>query len=357
MFARDVPCASHASLAWLILSSYTAGISAKSLTQSALPVRWICAHAGLAYRLARPREVDPTRLVVHKVGLHVHDELAREWEEVEDKPAAQGAPPKKLKFKLAPYQAKEFKQSLKLKEPLQEVMAWTPEQLQARMLAFKASSQAWETDYSRLLIFVAGNLDEMYSETATRVQDCDTDADIFHSLTKKLFVIDVKKALSERFKPEQIARLGNNHVIYPSLSQATYERLIRSTCANYVSEVQASSGLRFRLDDSVYTGIYANAVFPAQGTRPLFSSVHAILSAPLVSATLWAIEHGAGADEVLQVSLDPVAQCLRITYLQGDHTHGVAYPVPLDLNQLKQRASPDFRALLAVQKCLPYNTA
>lgn len=270
--------------------------------------------------------------------------------EDEEKSTKDGAAPKKLKFNLTPYQAKEFKQSLKLKESLQDVMAWTPEQLQERMLAFKASSDSWETDYSRLLIIVSGNLDEMYSDTASRVEDCDTDADIFHALTKKLSVIDVKKALAERFKPEQIARLGNNHVIYPSLSQATYERLIRSTCANYVSEVQASSGLSFVLDESVYAGIYANAVFPAQGTRPLFSSIHAILSAPLVNATLWAIEHGATAGATLQVTLDAATQCLRITYGEHCDQHSTAYPVPLDLNQLKQRASPDFRALLAVHE-------
>ena len=270
--------------------------------------------------------------------------------EDEEKSTKDGAAPKKLKFNLTPYQAKEFKQSLKLKESLQDVMAWTPEQLQERMLAFKASSDSWETDYSRLLIIVSGNLDEMYSDTASRVEDCDTDADIFHALTKKLSVIDVKKALAERFKPEQIARLGNNHVIYPSLSQATYERLIRSTCANYVSEVQASSGLSFVLDESVYAGIYANAVFPAQGTRPLFSSIHAILSAPLVNATLWAIEHGATAGATLQVTLDAATQCLRITYDEHCDQHSTAYPVPLDLNQLKQRASPDFRALLAVHE-------
>ena len=35
---------------------------------------------------------------------------------------------------------------------------------------------------------------------------------------------------------------------------------------------------------SLLDELYANAVFPAQGTRPLFSSVHAILSANLVNA-------------------------------------------------------------------------
>ena len=272
-------------------------------------------------------------------------------DEREDKATQDGAALKKLKFNLSPYQAQEFKKSLKLKEPLQEVMAWTPAQLQARMMEFKASSNAWETDYSRLLIIVSGNLDEMYQGMASRVEDCDTDADIFHAMTKKLSMIDVKKALNERFKPEQIARLGNNHVIYPSLSQATYERLIRNACSNYVSEVQASAGLLFVLDDSVYAGIYANAVFPAQGTRPLFSSVHAILSAPLVSATLWALENVVQAGARLQVSLDGNTQRLHV---RGMDTQGnqlaTSYSVPLDLNQLKQRASADFRALLAVHE-------
>jgi SpoVK/Ycf46/Vps4 family AAA+-type ATPase len=254
--------------------------------------------------------------------------------------------PKKLKFNLSPYQAQEFRQSLKLKESLQEVMAWTPAQLQTRMIEFKATSQAWETDYSRLLIIVSGNLDEMYEGMASRVEDCDTDADIFHTMTRKLSIIDVKKALAERFKPEQIARLGNNHVIYPSLSQATYERLIRSTCATYVDEVQTSSGLHFTLDESVYAGIYANAVFPAQGTRPLFSSIHAILSAPLVNATLWALEQGVTSSQTLHIALNTDTQSLRVSL--GEHR--VAYPVPLDLNRLKQRASADFRALLAVHE-------
>ena len=267
----------------------------------------------------------------------------------EDKPAADGTVTKKLKFKLSPYQAQEFKQSLKLKETLQEVMTWSPQQLQERMLEFKTSTDSWETDYSRLLIIVSGNLDEMYEGTASRVEDCDTDADIFHALTKKLSMIDVKKALGERFKPEQIARLGNNHVIYPSLSQATYERLIRSTCAKYASEMQASAGLEFVLHESVYEGIYANAVFPAQGTRPLFSSIHAILSAPLVNAVLWAYEQGLPAGATLHVSLDAGTQSLLVRHGENGGA-STAYPVPLDLNQLKQRASPDFRALLAVHE-------
>ena len=157
-----------------------------------------------------------------------------------------------LRFKLRSWEAKELQRNLKLDAPLMEIMAWTPEQLQERLRAFRESGeQRWETDYSRLLVFVCGNLDEMYEDLATSVDDCDSDADIFHALTGKLNVIDVKQALNRRFKPEQVARLGNEHVIYPSLSRRAYEQLIEQGCVRYARETQSRSGLRFEVDASV----------------------------------------------------------------------------------------------------------
>lgn len=249
-------------------------------------------------------------------------------------------------FKLTPYEARNLKKCLKLKESLLEIMGWSPVQIQQRLHEFRRLAASWETDYSKLLVFVSGNLDEMYEETAKRVEDCDTDADIFHELTKKLSIIDVKKALRERFKPEQIARLGNEHVIYPSFSRATYEKLIDSTCVRYVQDIKRTSQLHFVIDQAVQTEIYSNAVFPAQGTRPLFSSIHAILSSPLVNATLWAIERGAVPNDQINVTLDKLKGSLLVQW----HDHQIAFPVTFELNQLKQRADSDFRSLLAVHE-------
>ncbi|QNK67656.1 AAA family ATPase [Variovorax sp. PAMC26660] len=253
---------------------------------------------------------------------------------------------KKRKLHLSPWEAQEVKRCLKLSETLLQIMAWKPAEVHARLRAFRDSQQNWETDYSKLLVFVSGNLDEMYAEMAQRVEDCDTDADIFHALTKKLSMIDVKKALAERFRPEQIARLGNNHVIYPSFNRATYVRLILSICDRYVGEIQESSGVRFVLDASVYEQIYANAVFPAQGTRPLFSSIHAILSATLVNAALWALEQGANGSEPVWLTLDAGVSCIAAKYRKARRQ----FPIALELNRLKQRSSEDFRALLAVHE-------
>ncbi len=251
----------------------------------------------------------------------------------------------KRRFKLRSWEAQELQRNLKLDEPLMEIMAWTPEQIQERLRSFRESGQQrWETDYSRLLIFVCGNLDEAYEGLATSVDDCDSDADTFHALTGKLSMIDVKQALNKRFKPEQVARLGNEHVIYPSLSRRAYEQLIAQSCARYARETEGRCGLRFALDDSVRAQIYANAVFPAQGTRPLFSSMHAILGSGLAKAALWALEHGAEAGECVALTADGRS---LIAHWRGQ-SHAIA--APFDINRLRQRNNADFRALLAVHE-------
>lgn len=251
----------------------------------------------------------------------------------------------KLRFKLRSWEAQELQRNLKLDEPLMEIMGWAPDQIQDRLRAFRENGQQqWETDYSRLLVFVCGNLDEMYEDIATSVDDCDSNADTFHALTSKLSVIDVKQALNQRFKPEQVARLGNEHVVYPSLSRRAYEQLIDQGCARYARETAARCGLRFDVDASVHEQIYANAVFPAQGTRPLFSSLHAILGAGLAKAALWALGCGATADDTVALTADGRS---LIAHWRGQ-TQAIA--APFEISRLRQRSNPDFRALLAVHE-------
>lgn len=251
----------------------------------------------------------------------------------------------KLRFKLSSWEAKELRRNLKLEVPLMEIMAWTPDQIQKRLHDFRESGQQqWETDYSRLLIFICGNLDEMYEDIATSVDDCDSDADTFHALTNKLSVIDVKQALNKRFKPEQVARLGNEHVIYPSLSRRAYEQLIDQGCARYAHEMTSRCGLTIDVNESVHEQIYANAVFPAQGTRPLFSSLHAILGTGLAKAALWALERGAASGETVGLTADGRS---LIAHWRGQSQ---AITAPFEINRLRQRSNPDFRALLAVHE-------
>ena len=273
------------------------------------------------------------------------DEAMADSEYDRDKEAGEDAKSPR-RFKLSPFEALQLKKTLKLKEPLLEVMAWPVDEVRLRLDAFRNDPSRWGTDYSRLLVFVTGNLDGMYRAIASRIEDCDTDADIFHRFTQRLSVIDVKKALGRRFRPEQVARLGNNHVVYPSLNRATYERLIAQACERLAAEVGRTSLLRVTIGQDVREEIYANAVFPAQGTRPLFSSIEGLLSGVLVNAAVWALAEGARQGDTVGLVVAPDRRHLRACW--GDRLRDFA--VPLDVQRLRQRTQADFRALLAVHE-------
>jgi len=260
--------------------------------------------------------------------------------------ATPAKPAREFPFQLSPYEAQELKTCIKLKESPVEIMGWNSEEIQQKMTTFRDRPTGWETDYSKLLAFVCGNLDEMYRETANRIADCDTDADIFHEITCRMSLIDVKRALGHRFKPEQIARLGNNHVAYPSFNRATFEKLIAVTCDGYLRDIAQLSTLKFLLAQSFTDAVYANAVFPSLGTRPLFSSIHTLLSAPLIHFTLWALEHGASAGDEVLITTEPGQQQLVAQWRELACRQTVTFA----LHGLKQRQDRDFKVLLAVHE-------
>lgn len=254
----------------------------------------------------------------------------------------------KKPFQLDAWDARDLKELLKLPEAITDIMRWRPEQVQQRLHAFRHTSGDavdWSTNYSKLLIFITGNLDEMYQHLAERVEDCDTDADVFHAWTRELGMIDVKKALGRRFRPEQIARLGHNHLVYPSLSRSAYERLIAHTCAGYVDELQASSGVRFVLSPALLAALYDNTVFPAQGTRPLFSGLHAVLGGALVDAALWVLQRSGHGAEV-PLAVDTARKHLLADY-RGEQ---LCLPLQFEVQALRERNTADFRTLVAVHE-------
>jgi cell division protease FtsH len=310
-----------------------------------------------------------------------NDLLEMDSDEERAKEQARRAARQHSPFNLSAWDARDIQQALKLREPVTDIMRWTPEQVCARLAEFRANPLAWGSDHSRLLILVTGNLDEMYRGVATRVQDCDTDADVFHRFTERLTSIDVKRALAKRFRPEQVARLGNQHLVFPSLTRAAYERLIAHACEAQLRGVRERLGLDVRLSDALLAALYQNAVFPVQGTRPVFSTVHAVLGPAVANGAVWALEQMASLDLRVSAGNDHVENgeghipacssgttgyALEID-VSADHklvlrlrALGAApadaalaettRPLQLELDQLRKRALPDFRALLAVHE-------
>lgn len=140
-----------------------------------------------------------------------------------------------------------------------------------------------EVDCSKSLIFVIGNLDEAFGVSSDI--DPDLDADIFFDITKKVKVSDIKAALKQRFRPEQIARLGNNIIKYPTLSKESFFKVLDKE----VSEVLKRFKKRWRgnisISEEFRQMLFCEGVFPTQGVRPIFTTVETMLT-PYLSKIL-----------------------------------------------------------------------
>lgn len=140
---------------------------------------------------------------------------------------------------------------------------------------------------SKSLVFVLGNLDEAFKLTGEDL-DPDIDADVYHEITSKVNCMDIKTALRKRFRDEQIGRLGNNIIIYPSLRRCDFEEIITRELERIKSKFK---NFEIEFSDRFKKLIYSEGCFPIQGVRPLFSTINSLVS-PLLSLVLTSGEKG-----------------------------------------------------------------
>ncbi len=179
------------------------------------------------------------------------------------------------------YEARQLKSMLQLDQDLTEVTDMSRWQMIEKIQQAKKKKKIYEpVDHSQTLIIISGNLDEAFS-MANQTSESDIDADIFHAFTQKITMVDVKNALSRKFRPEQVARFGNIHLIYKSLRKVDFEGLIAQEIQGIVDRTMDRFGIAVQVDRSIHELIYRNGVFPVQGVRPVFSSVVDILETNL----------------------------------------------------------------------------
>jgi hypothetical protein len=198
-------------------------------------------------------------------------------------------------------------------------------------------------DHSRTLIIVSGNLDDAFS-MAGEIAEADIDANIFHAFTQKITLVDIKHSLARKFKPEQVARFGNIHLIYRSLQKKHFVALIAAEVTKIVAKNKKLFGITLTVKSNIDTLIYQNGVFPVQGVRPVFSSVIDILETNLTKFIYEALLSGQKKIEV-----DYSFEKKEIQALIGKKI--VTLPYEGRVDKIRQSNLDDVVAGISVHEC------
>jgi cell division protease FtsH len=202
-------------------------------------------------------------------------------------------------------------------------------------------------DCSHSLIFVMGNLDEAY--TMAKDFNPDLNADEFHALSLKITISHIKNALLDlEFRSEQISRLGNNHIIYPSFSRKSYQLIILKELERIRSNFHQKYGIQLVYDPSLLDLIYKEGVYPTQGTRPVISTINQILTSKLGIIVSQLVLKKLNCPKVM-MSAD--GDKIIIQYLKGNtiqHTFEITQQ--LNLESLRKNRCDDMQAISAVHE-------
>lgn len=212
-------------------------------------------------------------------------------------------------------------------------------------------------DFHNSLVFVIGNIDEAF--TMRGYMEADTDADLLHRLTKHVNANDIKGALQYRFRREEIARLGNNYIIYPSFSVATFRQIISRHLDQHIAAYRHNTGIPISYNDQIVSLIYSEGVFPAQGARSVMSTVNNFCSIfSEIDKAVYAQQGTPSAVKEVKISLpegttsfkvDSIDIIITLTGEDGSQqTQTVNYP--LHIGRLRNPEHDDARYVKAVHE-------
>ena len=242
------------------------------------------------------------------------------------------------------WEAQSLKKIFDLKESVNEIAEMREEDVLMMMQQTREKKKVYEPiNHSKTLIIISGNLDEAYS-MANETGETDIEADIFRAYTEKITIVDIKNALSRKFKPEQVARFGNIHLIYKSLRKVDFESLISEELLKIIKKNKEHFGVDIEITKNLNQLIYQNGVFPVQGVRPVFSSI-----TDIVEANLSKLLFEAFMGNLMHIAMDYDFEKKKIiAQLAGKRTIELDYVGKID--QIRQDNSPDMVANIAVHE-------
>ncbi len=260
------------------------------------------------------------------------------------KPQSASFVPNELNESIYRTAKEKFKSSFDVKFQLSKLDGYETIEFLINVLEFANSPKT--VDCSKALIFVLGNLDEAYPMSNN--YNPDIDADDFHEQSLKINLTQIKRALRGRFRNEQISRLGNIHIIYPAFNSQSFHKIIKLELEKIQKKVQLQHNIKIRFDESICKLIYKEGVYPAQGTRPIFTTIHQVINTKLGRMLTELIINKLNPSEVVFRSEGNI---VIVDYFNKKNLiHSFSEKQVLNLERLRRNRQDDMQAITAVHE-------
>jgi len=201
-------------------------------------------------------------------------------------------------------------------------------------------------NFSQALIFILGNIDEAY--TMSDDYSADISADEFHEMSKKITVPKMKLALQSRFRDEQIARFGNIHIIYPALNSNAYRSIINLALDRVAKKMEPIIHTKFVFEESLLNMIYKEGVYPTQGVRPIFTTIHQMVKSRLSFFIAEIFDKELTVDKLSFSVQNEELTCNY--YKAGKRINTSTIKIDIQLEKLRKNRMDDQQAITAVHE-------
>jgi cell division protease FtsH len=201
-------------------------------------------------------------------------------------------------------------------------------------------------DYSKALIITALNLDEAYG--IEKEYNPDISADELYKVSKKVNIVKIKEAMQQRFRSEQIARLGNSIVIYKSLSSKSYKTIISNQLSDYSEHIKNEFGVILEYDKTINNIIYKEGVYPVLGVRMVTSTINDMIKSTFASTLVHRNENNIKCDKILYKYSN---NHIIANFYSGDKIiDTIKHKVAIRLDKLRNNLKDDTQALIGVHE-------
>lgn len=157
-------------------------------------------------------------------------------------------------------------------------------------------------DFRKSLIFITGNLD-IFSKEQMGLDPDFISPDELHQQHLEISNQQIKKSLLSLFRPEQVSRLGNIHLVYPSLNYKGYHKILKKLISQSLLKFKSElSGIQVKVDESLVKIILKEGIVPSQGVRSIISTYQNLVENNFHEIVLRVLKHSATTKVSLKFS-------------------------------------------------------